>query len=749
MPTVHRYECSTRRALVLTQLVAHERSPTWSSSRSLDSRGLVKADRPRGLVRRRSLRLVGLVGATVVLFAVALCSVAVGAKSIPFGTVLEPFTTSTRANDHLIVRSLRVPRTVVGLLVGAALGVGGRRDAGRSPATRSPTPASSASTPAPRCSSSSAIYCFGLTSLLGYVWFAFAGAARRLGGRLRRSARSGREGATPVKLALAGAALTALLGSITTAILLLDVDTLDQFRFWAVGSLAGRDGDDRRQRRAVHRRRAASSPWPAGRLLNTLALGDDVARVARPARRAARAFSAPSCIVLLCGAATAAAGPIAFVGLAVPHVARAITGPDYRWILPYSMVLGAVAAARRRRHRPRRRPARRGAGRHRHRAHRRAVLHRPRPPPQAGGARDRVDGDRRCSDVTPADASSAPAPRHGARRTIASSIVLAVAHRRRRSACRSASATSRSRSATSSRRSSATATTDAEFIVRTLRLPRALTGRARRRRVRAVRRDLPEPRPQPAGQPRHHRHRRRRQRGRPCSCIVVARRGSTAGHGVGALVGALRRRGRDLPPRVEAGRVAATGWCSSASASPPCSSASRRTCSPGPRSSTPSAPSVWLTGSLNGRGWDHVRPLGIADARAGPGVVAAARGRCACCSSATTPPRASACGVERVAAGARARRRRASPRSATAAAGPIVFVAFVAAADRPPAHRRPARRSCRAALVGALLRARCRTSSPGALFAPTELPVGVVTGVVGAPYLLWLLARANRVGRGG
>ena len=79
-----------------------------------------------------------------------------------------------------------------------------------------------------------------------------------------------------------------------------------------------------------------------GPMLNALALGDDVARGARPARRAVRGCSAPSCIVLLCGAATAAAGPIAFVGLAVPHVARAITGPDYRWILPYSMVLAPI-----------------------------------------------------------------------------------------------------------------------------------------------------------------------------------------------------------------------------------------------------------------------------------------------------------------------------------------------------------------------------------------------------------------------
>ena len=142
----------------------------------------------------------------------------------------------------------------------------------------------------------------------------------------------GREGATPVKLALAGAAITAFLGSITTAILLLDVATLDQFRFWAVGSLAGPHRDDRRADGAVHRRSGTLMALASGRVLNALALGDDVARSLGQRVGWARVFSAAS-VVLLVGAATAAAGPIAFVGLTVPHVARAITGPDYRWVL--------------------------------------------------------------------------------------------------------------------------------------------------------------------------------------------------------------------------------------------------------------------------------------------------------------------------------------------------------------------------------------------------------------------------------
>ena len=173
------------------------------------------------------------------------------------------------------------------------------------------------------------------------MWFAFAGAALAAVGRLLLGS-MGRDGATPVKLALAGAALTALLGSITTAILLLDVATLDQFRFWAVGSLAGRDADDRRAGRARSSSSASCWPWPRHGSLNALALGDDVARSLGPAGRPGPGLLGDRRWCILCGAATAAAGPIGFVGLTVPHVARAITGPDYRWVLPYSMVLGPI-----------------------------------------------------------------------------------------------------------------------------------------------------------------------------------------------------------------------------------------------------------------------------------------------------------------------------------------------------------------------------------------------------------------------
>jgi iron complex transport system permease protein len=286
---------------------------------------------------RWQTKAAGLVLLLGLLLAMTFASVAYGARSIPASTVWDAiWHFDPHLDDHLVVRDLRIPRTIVGLGVGAALGLAGAVMQG---VTRNPLadPSILGIEAGAALAVVTGIYTFGISSLLGYVWFGFAGAAAAsvvvyvIGS-------VGRGGATPVKLALAGAALTAMLSSLTSAILLLDVETFDQFRFWLVGSLAGRDA-------AV-----AADVLPflgAGAVLalalapslNTLALGDDMARSLGQRVPLARAVAGLS-VVLLCGAATAAAGPIGFIGLTVPHIARAIVGPDYRWILPWSLVLG-------------------------------------------------------------------------------------------------------------------------------------------------------------------------------------------------------------------------------------------------------------------------------------------------------------------------------------------------------------------------------------------------------------------------
>lgn len=293
----------------------------------------------RGLFRARSARAIGLIAALAALGAVVVASVAVGARPMSVGTVLDAlFAYDVASEDHLVVRGLRLPRTAVGLLVGVALGLAGAVMQG---VARNPLadPGILGVSAGASLFVVLAIYWFGVGSLTGYVWFSFVGAGVAAVFVYAVGA-MGREGATPVKLALAGAAVSALLASVTTAILLIDLATLDQFRFWAVGSLAGRDATIAWQV-APFVLVGAVMALASGRILNALALGDDVARSLGQRVGTARVFAA-SAVVLLVGVATAAAGPIGFVGLTVPHVARAITGPDYRWVLPYSAVLAPI-----------------------------------------------------------------------------------------------------------------------------------------------------------------------------------------------------------------------------------------------------------------------------------------------------------------------------------------------------------------------------------------------------------------------
>ena len=278
----------------------------------------------------------GLAVAVVALVLVTFASVAYGSKPMSLHTVWDAlWSYDGSVEDHLIVRSLRIPRTAIGLGVGAALGLAGAVMQGL---TRNPLadPGLLGIEAGASLAVVVGIHTFGLGSLTGYVWFAFAGAAVAsvvvygLGSL-------GRGGATPVKLALAGAALAALLSSFTSAILLLDVATLDEYRFWVVGSLAGRNGDVA-VRVLPFIAVGVVLALASARSLNTLALGEDVARSLGQRVQLARLVAALA-VVVLCGAAVAAAGPIGFVGLTVPHVARAICGPDHRWVLPWSMVL--------------------------------------------------------------------------------------------------------------------------------------------------------------------------------------------------------------------------------------------------------------------------------------------------------------------------------------------------------------------------------------------------------------------------
>lgn len=290
----------------------------------------------RSALRRR--RTTGLLVLLVLLVAAVLASIFVGARPLSPGEVLTSLTRPTGSDVDVIVRTLRIPRTVLGIVAGIALGVAGALTQAH---TRNPLadPGLLGVSAGASLAVVLAIYALGVTDPLSTLWFAFAGAlvASTV---VFGVAAVGSGGASPLTLALVGAAVSAFLLAMIRAVVLLDTTTLDAFRFWEVGSLAGRGTEVL----------LAVLPFLALGLLlalasapalNVLALGEDTAR-ALGTRVGLTRVGGIVAITLLCGGATAACGPIAFLGLVVPHVARAVTGPDQRWLLPVAGLSGAV-----------------------------------------------------------------------------------------------------------------------------------------------------------------------------------------------------------------------------------------------------------------------------------------------------------------------------------------------------------------------------------------------------------------------
>lgn len=286
--------------------------------------------------RRRPLTLLVLVVAVVVAAALSLMY---GVHPVPPGDVWRALTAPTGGEHDIIVRSLRGPRTLAGVLAGLALGIGGALMQGH---TRNPIadPGLLGVNQGAAFGIVTAIVLFGVAGPAGYVWFGFAGALVAAAVVFLLGAAGGRGDSTPVTLALAGAAVNALLSGLTAAVVLADRRGMEVFRFWQVGSLAGRDfavlGQMLPFLLVGLLLAVVNAPG-----LNTLALGDDVATALGRDVVRTRVLGVAA-ITMLVGAAVAVCGPIAFLGLIVPHVARALSGPDYRWLVPFAGLLGAV-----------------------------------------------------------------------------------------------------------------------------------------------------------------------------------------------------------------------------------------------------------------------------------------------------------------------------------------------------------------------------------------------------------------------
>ncbi|MGX1129594.1 iron complex transport system permease protein [Streptomyces glaucescens] len=284
---------------------------------------------------RRAIRAVGLLVSAVILVVVALASIAIGARGLSADQVWHGLFEDSGTYGDIVVAD-RLSRTVLGLLAGAALGLAG---AVLQALTRNPLadPGLLGINAGASAAVVTATTFLGVTSLSGYVWFAFCGAAA-VGALVWFL--GGSRGATPVRLALAGTAISAALYGYLQAMMIFDEAALGVMRFWTVGSLTSATNENILQ---VLPFMVAGMVLALGlaRPLNAMAMGDDTAKALGANLNRTRVLAMLAATVL-CGSATAACGPIVFVGLMVPHVVRSFTGPDLRWILPYAAVLSPV-----------------------------------------------------------------------------------------------------------------------------------------------------------------------------------------------------------------------------------------------------------------------------------------------------------------------------------------------------------------------------------------------------------------------
>jgi iron complex transport system permease protein len=280
----------------------------------------------------------GLAVGGLILLICLVSNLALGASDIPLAEVYRAFAAYDGSTEHLIIRTIRLPRSLIATFVGAALAVAGAIMQG---ITRNPL--ADPGILGINAGASLAVviitYLFSSISLSVYVWFAFLGAAVTavtvyVLGSL------GRGGLTPINLTIAGAVLAAFLGSLTQGILILSQQTLEQVRFWLAGSLAGRD---------------LALFWQVlpyfciglllalslGRQLTMLSLGEDVAKGLGQRTVIVKIMAAVS-VVFLAGSSVSIAGGIYFIGLVVPHITRALIGVDYRWLLPYAAIFGSI-----------------------------------------------------------------------------------------------------------------------------------------------------------------------------------------------------------------------------------------------------------------------------------------------------------------------------------------------------------------------------------------------------------------------
>lgn len=265
-------------------------------------------------------------------------SIIYGYTDTSWKNAIEAFTNNNGSNAHIVIETVRLPRALIAAAVGSSLAMAG---ALMQALTKNPL----ASPGIFGINAGAGFFIvlfvtfFQAHSLQLFTWLAFIGAALAAAIVFIISA-VGKDGATPLKLTLAGTAVAALFASLTQGMLAANEKALEEVLFWLAGSVAGRKLE----------MLTAVLPyfivgWLGSLLLaqkvNVLMMGDDVAKGLGQRTNAAK-IGVALLVVLLAGSSVAVAGPIGFIGIIVPHIARALVGVDHRWVLPYCALIGAI-----------------------------------------------------------------------------------------------------------------------------------------------------------------------------------------------------------------------------------------------------------------------------------------------------------------------------------------------------------------------------------------------------------------------
>ncbi|MEB2627101.1 iron ABC transporter permease [Peribacillus frigoritolerans] len=276
---------------------------------------------------------------TIILLLFLLCSsIVYGYTDTTWKMAINAFTDFNGTNEHIVIQSVRLPRALIASAIGASLAISGVL---MQTLTKNPlaSPDIFGVNAGAGLAVVTGVTVFGISNLQVFTWLSFLGAAiAAISIYLIGS--MGRGGLTPMKLTLAGAAMTAMVASLTQGLLVSNEALLEQVLFWLAGSVSGRSLDN-----LVAVLPYLVAGWGLALIMsgkmNVLSMGEDVAK-GLGLNIAFLKLVLGLAIILLAGGSVAVAGPIGFIGIVVPHLTRSIVGIDHRWLIPFSGLFGAV-----------------------------------------------------------------------------------------------------------------------------------------------------------------------------------------------------------------------------------------------------------------------------------------------------------------------------------------------------------------------------------------------------------------------